>query len=491
MKRTAGWVIGILILFLGAGFCGAQEAAMPLPAAVSLENNGKNVLVSAEAAKNGSANKADGEESAVQKPKWLEQAEKAYAEGVQAQEAGDIKLASRKFGQCLKIVGDKADQECLIKLKEEIGSFFSKAEEFYLALPGNQKNDAQSSELLEVSDQELENVEASAASVAGKEKNYTIPMVPDNPLVRKFIAVYTGKYRSSFQNALDKMGLYEDMIKEEIRKMNLPRELIYLPLVESEYKNTARSNAGAVGLWQFVAGTGRKYGLNVNYWVDERRDPVKSTRAALQHLKDLYDWFQDWHLALAAYNRGAQGVGMDLMNTRSTEFLTASERKGFPRETDNYVPKMMAFVLIADNAESYGFRTNTHLKPPAAEEVVLEKPLDLGIAAKCAGVSKREIEELNPAVSLWCTPKDQKDFVFKIPAGKKGTFLEALGRVKEWNPSPELIRYRVTRGDYLGRIASKFDTTVQDIMEQNKIRNTRNLRENQILVIRPGRKYRG
>jgi membrane-bound lytic murein transglycosylase D len=152
------------------------------------------------------------------------------------------------------------------------------------------------------------------------------------------------------------------------------------------------------------------------------------------------------------------------------------------------VPKFMACVLIADNPESFGFTINK-VPPVEYDEVVLEKPMDLKIAADCAGVSEKDIQHLNPTVRLWCTPKDAINFRLRIPKGSKDAFLTAASLIKDWTPSSGFVKYRVRRGDFIGVIAKKYKTTPQSILADNKIRDPRRIRPGQVLVIRPGARF--
>ena len=276
------------------------------------------------------------------------------------------------------------------------------------------------------------------------------------------------------------------MILAELKKKGLPPELFYLVMVESEYKLDAVSPSGAAGLWQFMPGTARKYGLEVSYWVDERYDPVKSTRAAVQYLSDLYQWFGDWELALAAYNRGEGGIGRDLQFSRSTDFGSLAGRNALPQETHHYVPKFMACVMIGRNPGKYGLRPK-YETPEAFDEVSLPRDLDLGVAAKCAGTTEGVLRRLNPELRSWCTPKDRPAFALRLPAGTKDAFSAELAKVTDWNPGPTMVRYRVKRGDSLGRIAKTYHTTVKAILETNKLRSARRITPGITLLIKPGR----
>ncbi len=315
-------------------------------------------------------------------------------------------------------------------------------------------------------------------------------MDPEDPLVKKYIAIFTGPRKKEMEEALSRLTIYRPMILKHLKEMNLPRELLYLPVIESGVKNTATSRAGAVGLWQFMSSTGRGYGLKINYWLDERRDPEKSTAAGLRCLKDLHEWFDDWHLALAGYNRGVYGVERDMKFSRSPDFNKLAERKALPGETEHYVPKYMACVLIADDPAAYGL-TVRELAPPAVDEVTLEKPLDLRVAAEAAGVPEAVLQELNPTVRMWCTPKNEPNFPFRIPAGTRERFVMTLSRVKDWTPFSGEVKYKVKKGDMLSRIAQRYKTSAREVQRLNRIKNPQFLRPGQVLIIRPGKGFRG
>lgn len=418
------------------------------------------------------------------RPKWLVQAEQRYDEGVKALEANDPDLAGKKFKAALKILSQKPGVAEAAGLKDEIGALFAKLEENFL-----EEKTPPGAPGMQVSEQELEQAPP-AVTPDVPAKALTIPVDPEHPLVKKYIAIYTGSRRREMESALERLSVYRDMFSKQLQDAGLPRELIYLPVVESECKNTATSRAGAVGLWQIMSATGRRYGLKINYWIDERRDPEKATRAAVRYLKELHDWFDDWHLALAAYNRGEYGIERDMKFTRSVDFSNLSKRRALPDETEQYVPKFMACVILGENATSYGYNVETR-RAPETDVVKLDKPLDLKVAADCAGSTENELQELNPTLRLWCTPKTADSFELRIPAGTKEKFQTALARVKDWTPSSGEVKYRVKKGDVLGNIAKRYKTTVKALQRDNRIRDPRFLRPGQTLVIRPGRRYQG
>jgi membrane-bound lytic murein transglycosylase D len=204
----------------------------------------------------------------------------------------------------------------------------------------------------------------------------------------------------------------------------------------------------------------------------------------------LHDWFDDWHLALAAYNRGEYGIERDMKFTRSVDFTNLAKRRALPNETEHYVPKFMACVILGENAASYGYQVE-ELRLPKTDSVRLEKPLDLKVAADCADSTEKVLQELNPTLRLWCTPKNVDSFELRIPAGTKEKFLAALAKVKDWTPSSGEVKYRVKKGDVLGNIARRYKTTVKSIQRDNRIRDPRFLRPGQTLIIRPGSRYQG
>jgi membrane-bound lytic murein transglycosylase D len=297
-----------------------------------------------------------------------------------------------------------------------------------------------------------------------------------------------GKAKPIVQKALTRSGRYRPMILGILKEYDLPEELVYLPVVESLYSVNDLSCAGALGLWQLMPDSGRGLGLKVNYWIDERKDPEKSTRAAAQYLKELYLMFDDWHLALAAYNRGEFGLGRDLKFSKATNICEMKSRNAVPRETQSYVPQFIASTIIGDNPKEYGFDT-VYDPPIQYDKVKIEKIVDLKIAAECAGSTLEVIRELNPALKAWCTPHGYPDFELNIPSGTKETFIANIAKVKELNPSSGFIKYKIVKRDTLSKIAKKFGTTVASVRDDNHIKNPKALRIGQVLIIRPGRKY--
>ncbi len=412
----------------------------------------------------------------------IKETENLYNQAVIAYEEGKIDLAENLYKRALKkLAKSNLDAVLNYQLKEEYDNLFGKLDVLLDEMERNSKS------ILDVSKEELkgtENLEAEEIK-----RNYTIPIDIENSLAKKYISLYTkGKRRKAIAEALERSGRYREMIFGVLEEYELPRELVYLPVVESLYKVSAYSRARAVGLWQLMETPARSLGLVINYWIDERRDPEKSTRAALKFLKDLHAWFNDWHLALAAYNRGQSGIGRDLKFSKSVDFNQLVERKALPKETENFVPKFMACVSIGENYQDYGFPLNFE-EPLSYDEVVLDKVIDLEVIAKCVGTTEAKIKKLNPALRVWCTPKNYPNFKLKLPPGTEEKFFTNIVKVKDLTPGRGFIRYKVKRGDVLGRIARKYYTTVYAIKRDNRIRNINRIRLGQLLIIRPGRKY--
>jgi membrane-bound lytic murein transglycosylase D len=315
-----------------------------------------------------------------------------------------------------------------------------------------------------------------------------IPLtLEDNSLVDRYIDIYSnGDPKERIKAAIERSGAYRDMIMKTLNDFGLPPELFYLPVVESLYSVGDVSRAGAVGLWQIMPSRGRALGLKINYWIDERRDPEKSTIAACIYLKQLFLMLNNWHLALAAYNRGEYGLIRDMKFSNASNITSMVKRKAIPRETQNYVPQFIAAVKIGRNLNKYGFNNINYRPTLKYDKVKINKVLDLKVAAECAEITLDELKALNPALRAWSTPQGYPDFELKIPYGSKEIFLNNLAKVKELNPAPEYIRYRVEKGDYLGKIAKTFNTTEAAIIADNpQLQSKKYIQPNQILMIRP------
>lgn len=311
-----------------------------------------------------------------------------------------------------------------------------------------------------------------------------IPDAPARPLniernarVDKWITHFSGSGRKTFQEWINRGATYRSLIESALERYELPPELYYLAMIESGFKTKARSSAGAVGPWQFIRGTARRYGLSVDYWVDERRDVVRSTEAACQYLSHLYGIFQDWNLAMAGYNSGEFRVQSAVRRAGSRDFWQLR----LPRQTQDYVPKMMAAAWIGTHLDQYGFQEPS-AKPFAYEELEIDQPVDLSLIAKKGNFQRAELETLNPHVLRWCTPPDRPGYQVHVPPGSSDRLKLALASLSR-EERVSFARHKVRRGETLFEIAKGYGTTADAIMRRNNIRNARLLRAGTTLVI--------
>ncbi len=302
---------------------------------------------------------------------------------------------------------------------------------------------------------------------AADEKIYHIPMIL-NDSVENHLEYFKTRGRDVFQRWLDRSARYIPVMKDIFREKNLPEDLVYVAMIESGFNPYAVSWAKAVGPWQFMPATGKLYGLKIDWWIDERKDPIKSTYAAAEHLKDLHNLFGSWPLALASYNAGAGKVQRAVLRTRSEDFWDLKASRYIRKETKNYVPKYMAATIIAKNPESYGF-TVTAYEPFKYDEVVIGESTDLRLIARCAGSTYEEIKELNPEIRRWVTPPQYSRYTLRIPPGKKETFLANYTAI----PPEQKIkweRHEVTKGETLAGLAKQYNTTAEAIRDINGLK---------------------
>ncbi len=301
-----------------------------------------------------------------------------------------------------------------------------------------------------------------------------------NEAVDRWLAYFQRRGRRNLQIHLTRAGRYEPAMRAIMREHGLPQDLVYLSLIESGYDPNAYSRAHAVGLWQFLASTGRRYGLRIDGWVDERRDPIKATRAAAAHLKDLYEEFGSWYLAAAAYNGGAHRVRRAIRRTGSRDFWTLARRRYLPRETRNYVPKFIAAALIAKQPEKYGFSVSS-AGPLSYDVGQVPDATSLSVIAEAAGVSLAEVVTLNPQLVRRVTPPGERYFV-RLPARTGPKFAINYARV----PAEDRLRaieHTIRRGDTLAQLARTYRSDLSAIRSANPGIRPRRLRVGQSLLI--------
>ncbi|MCX5909526.1 MAG: transglycosylase SLT domain-containing protein [Deltaproteobacteria bacterium] len=284
-----------------------------------------------------------------------------------------------------------------------------------------------------------------------------------NDKVGEFIDFFQTKADDFFSRALGRSQAYADMMKRILREKNLPEELFYLALIESGYNPKAFSRAKASGIWQFIAKTGKHYGLQINNWVDERRDPEKSTYAAARYLKDLYETFNCWDLATASYNAGEGKVMRAMKKTKSQDFWEISRSRHLKSETKKYVPMFRAAVLIAKEPQKYGFANVAYDPPLLYEKITVPPSTSLARIAKAAETDLSEIQDLNPALKRGKTPPNVRAFEVKIPPGKMEIFKKNFFAASSSRDNYHTVR----RGETLSHIAKKYHLRIEELFTRN------------------------
>jgi len=284
--------------------------------------------------------------------------------------------------------------------------------------------------------------------------------------VAGYINYFSNRGRGTLEHALTRSGRYRTMIESILREEGVPQDLIYLAQAESGFHPYAVSRAGARGIWQFMGSRARAYDLHRDYWVDERQDPEKSTRAAAHHLRDLYNQFGDWYLAMAAYNSGPGTVQSAVKRTGYADFWELYRRNVLPKETRNYVPIILAVTIMAKNPSQYGLDTIVPDPKMVYDTVTINYPVDLRLVAECVDVSPDELQDLNPSLLRMTTPKGRFDL--HLPVGSSEKYQAAI------TPIPTDMRlwwryHQVGPGDTLMSVARTNHTTVKAIADANQL----------------------
>jgi membrane-bound lytic murein transglycosylase D len=292
-----------------------------------------------------------------------------------------------------------------------------------------------------------------------------------NERVQEYIDLYTQRRRAVFATWLRRMGRYREHIEVQLQSFSLPRELVYLPLIESAYETNAASHANAVGLWQFMKGTARTEGLEVSEYVDERRDPIRSTEAALHHLRELHDHFGSWYLAAAAYNSGSGRIARLLKQhgySKGQDDAFWALHDALPKETRDYVPMLLAATIVGENAAHFGFTIET--EPPVRfDTVMVPGATDLRAVARAAGTTADAIKALNAHFIKGITPPERRSQV-RIPVGAAADFAAAFASIPAAERTRALTSTHVVKsGETLSGIALKYGTTVSAIRKVNRI----------------------
>jgi len=300
--------------------------------------------------------------------------------------------------------------------------------------------------------------------------------------VRDYIELFQNRANGFFTRALGRSTAYEDMIKKILREKDLPEELFYLALIESGFDPKAFSRAKASGIWQFVGKTAKRFGLKVDKWVDERRDPEKATHAAAEYLKNLYSLFNDWDLAMASYNAGEGRILKAMQKANSQDFWKISQQRTVKKETKEYVPLFLAAVTIAQSPHKYGFQNIEYSPPLIYEKVTVPKSTSLVIIAKAAETDLSTIQALNPSLKKGKTPP-HSSFEIRLPPGKKESFEKNFPTLNM--TTVESKKHRVRKGENLAKIAEKYRLTLLDLCDMNDLSPKDRVKPGTILLLPP------
>jgi membrane-bound lytic murein transglycosylase D len=408
----------------------------------------------------------------------IAKAESEYQTGLANHHAGKVDDAKHNFDTALNaLLSSNFDIRSDERLQKEFDRIVQGVNELY---PGGTAQEADASQEQQQKSEpapiDTTNEIAPSADAGTKAKaeadlkktNSDLPLMMTDQ-VAGYIAYFSSSNRGRgvFERAYARSGRYHDMMVATLKQEGVPQDLIYLAQAESGFLPHAMSRVGARGIWQFMAGRGVGYGLHHNMYVDDRQDPEKSTRAAARHLKDLYNQFGDWYLAMAAYNSGPGTVQAAVKRTGYADFWELYNRNVLPRETKNYVPIILAVTIMTKNPSQYGLDSVVMEKPYDYDTVTLDYPVDLRLVADCVGTTSDELQDLNPSLLRLSTPRTGS-FQLHIPAGTKEQFETAIATV----PPDKRLWWRyhtVQSGETIMALARTYHTTAKQIEEANHL----------------------
>lgn len=464
----------------------------------------------------------------------VENVQADYDAGQAEYKAGNLDKAQADFDRAVDRImqgGFQADADPRLgKLFDELSGVVDSDELAALEGTDNDQEEAEApaepAPIDEIADMTLPAGDPRLAAKAESELirvHHDLPLTVNESVLQYLSFFTTPRGRAIVEHGLDRAGRYSDMIRRVLAEEGVPQDLIYLAQAESAFQPDAVSRVGARGIWQFMAPRGEEYDLDRSYWVDDRSDPEKATRAAAHHFRDLYAMFGDWYLVMAAYNSGPLTVARAVQHTGYADFWELQKLNALPRQTQNYVPIILAMALVAKDPALYGVQVSPE-KPEPAETIHLDHPIDLHLVADASGADFDDLRMLNPELLRGVTP-NQSDFTLNVPAGASKAFEENIAQVPQdkwtsWRlhemedgetlpdvarrfrvtvaaieaanhlephatvPSGFLltvptvpvkvhfVRYRVQRGDTLPGIADRFDVTVDQLRRWNHIRGS-------------------
>jgi membrane-bound lytic murein transglycosylase D len=491
VKRFSLVILGAgLLLLVACESKDTKKSAMPVTQALAPSSHQSAETPSAAASPKQQATPAATQTPQQEKPDpvpaIIAEAEKAYEAGQADYKAGHMDAAKQDFNRAVDVLmqgpvdikSDERLQAEFDRITDEINKLETQAFKEGDGFAEQQAEPAPIDEANQVTFPADPNVIAKAEADL-KNTRSDLPLVI-NDYVAGYINYFSTRGRGVFEGAWTRSGRYREMIFRIFKEEGIPQDLIYLAQAESGFKPLALSKARARGMWQFMASRGVGYGLRRSWWVDDRQDPEKATRAAARHLKDLYNQFGDWYLAMAAYNSGPGNVQQAVRRTGYADFWELYRRNVLPGETKNYVPIILAMTIMSKNPAQYGLDAIQPDPPLKYDVETVSYPVDLRLVSECVDVPVEQLIDLNPSLLRRTTPKDQS-FDLHLPQGTKAKYEAAIATI----PVEKRVAwryYKVQQGDTLAAIARKYRTTERAISQANDLQGTDLLKEAKLVI---------
>jgi membrane-bound lytic murein transglycosylase D len=417
----------------------------------------------------------------------IKKAEKEYLAGENEYTAGHKEEAKKYFDKAFDLLlGSPAEVRADARFEREYNRVMQGSNKLELMdlkqadNPAEQKSEpAPIDEANEVSNYPVDANLKAQATAEIKATHSDLPLMMTDQ-VAGYINYFSTRGRDTIEHGLERSGRYRELIERILKEEGVPQDLIYLAQAESGFHPYAVSRAGARGIWQFMGSRARAYNLHHDFFMDERQDPEKSTRAAARHLKDLYNQFGDWYLAMAAYNSGPGTVQSAVKRTGYADFWELYRRNVLPKETRNYVPIIVAETIMAKNPAQYGLDSITPDPKVAYDTVKINYPVDLRLVAECVDATPEQLEDLNPSLLRRITPKGHFDL--HLPVGTIEKYQSAIASI----PSDMRVWWRyhqVAAGETLMSVARSYHTTARAIAEANQLEMSDSVEAGAKLVI--------